>query len=124
MSGRVPPSSRAGKKPVSTMARDALNIDIRRAGRLFERFTGHDANECYRVNGLPAQPKVVSVIGELDAVLYTTMRDGRVEKYIHKFAATDKPLLCVSPTGRQIILVGGKYRFTERGIVDNSDKSR
>ena len=57
----------------------------------------------------------------LVGVLYTTVRDGKEEKYIHQFKAKDKPLLCVTPDGTQILLVGGAYDFTERGIVDRSD---
>ena len=62
-------------------------------------------------------------IGECDGVLYTTVRDGKIEHYIHEFADSDKPMLAVSPNGRQLILIGGRYKFTERGIVDTSDKS-
>ena len=62
------------------------------------------------------------VIGECDGVLYTTVRDGVTERYIHEFASGDKPLLCVSPNGKQMLFVGGRYVFTERGIVDLSDK--
>ena len=71
---------------------------------------------------VPPLPKVAAVIGECDGVLYTTVRDGVTERYIHEFRKADKPLLCVSPDGRQILLVGGRYRFTEAGIVDASDK--
>ena len=110
MSGGVPPSSRA-------RGRD----DLERAADLFERFTGHDAQNETRVT-VPPLPKVAAVIGECDGVLYTTVRDGQTERYIHKFRKADKPLLCVAPDGRQILLVGGRYRFTEAGIVDDSDK--
>lgn len=116
MSGKVPPSSRAGKRTrVQTR-----NADVRRAASLYERFTGHEVDTVDRVH-VPALPKVLVNIGELDGVLYTTVRDGRVEKYIHKFAAKDKPLLCVAPDGSSIFVIGGRYTFTERGIVDHSD---
>lgn len=115
MSGRVPPSSRAGKPRV------ALLSDYKRAGDLYERFTGHDVEELGRVKAPPI-PKVLAVIGECDGVLYTTTRDGQLEKYIHEFAHKDKPLLCVSPDGGQLFLIGGGYVFTERGIVDLSDR--
>lgn len=115
MSGQVPPSSRAGRK-----SRRALLSDYQRAADLFERFSGHDAEELARVK-LPTLPKVLAVIGELDGVLYTTVRDGRVERYVHEFADRDKPLLCVTPDGRHLHIVEGRYVFTERGIVDASD---
>lgn len=113
MSGKVPPSSRARRPP-------RQGDDITRAADLYERFTGHDAQNATRVQVQPL-PRVAAVIGPCDGVLYTTVRDGRTEKYIHKFRKADKPLLCVSPDGLRILLVGGRYRFTSAGIVDDSD---
>lgn len=111
MSGRVPPSSRAGKR----------RRNISRAAGLYERFSGHEAEVIGRVNIAPV-PRELVAVGELDGVMYTTVRDGKREKYLHKFAASDKPVLAVSPDGKRIFLVGGRYTFTERGIVDKSDK--
>jgi hypothetical protein len=116
MSGGVPPSSRARitKPSQRHMAKQA-----QRAALLYEQFTGHDAVEAVKVR-VPDLPKSVAVIGDCDGVLYTTVRDGKTEKYIHKFARKDRPLLCVAPDGSQILLIGGNYTFTERGIVDKS----
>lgn len=119
MSGGVPPSSRAGKRVHVSLSK---RRDVQRAASLYERFSGHEAEIAGRVR-VPAIPKVGVAIGTLDGVLYTTVRDGVTEKYIHKFAARDKPVLVVSPDGRQIFVIGGRYTFTERGIVDASDKS-
>lgn len=117
MSGRVPPSSRAkSRAPLSTRR------DVQQAADLYERFSGHQAEVAGRVR-VPAMPRVAVAIGTLDFVGYTTVRDGRTEKYIHKFKAADKPVLCVSPDGTQLLLVGGNYDFTERGIVDRSDRA-
>lgn len=116
MSGSVPRSSRARGRRANPPAGD-----VARAADLYERFSGHDPEELGRVK-VPPLPKVAAVIGTCDGVLYTTVRDGVEERYIHEFAARDKPLLCVAPDGRQILLVGGRYRFTEAGIVDASDK--
>ena len=119
MSGGVPPSSRARAR--TRRRNPAPGGDVARAADLYERFTGHDPEELGTVKVNPL-PKVAAVIGECDGVLYTTVRDGQTERYIHEFRKADKPLLCVSPDGRQILLVGGRYRFTELGIVDASDK--
>ena len=118
MSGQVPPSTRAGKRARSLQNGDP---DVQAAASLRERFTGHKTRRAGVVE-IPDLPPTVAVIGTLDFVGYTTVRDGRKEAYIHRFAARDKPLLCVSPDGEQIILVGGNYDFTERGIVDGSDR--
>lgn len=119
MSGKVPPSSGAGRR-ASAFGR-ARSPNVRRAALLYERFTGHEAQGIAEIE-VPPLPAEVAVIGECDGVLYTTTRDGRVEHYKHDFAHGDKPLLCVSPDGRQLLMVGGNYLFTERGIVDRSDK--
>ena len=116
MSGGVPRSSRARGRRANPPA-----DEVQRAADLYERFSGHDPEELGRVKVQPL-PKVAAVIGHCDGVLYTTVRDGVKERYIHEFAKKDRPLLCVSPDGRQILLIGGRYRFTEAGIVDASDK--
>lgn len=113
----VPPSSKAGV----VRWRDA--DDISRAADLYERFSGHDAEEIGKIKVRP-MPRVGVAIGEVDGILYTTTRDGQREKYIHKFRMRDKPLFVVAPDGKGLFLVGGRYTFTERGIVDDSDPSR
>ena len=119
MSGGVPRSSRAGLRSVPISRRAEVN----RAANLYERFTGHEADEGARIR-VPTQPRVAVAIGDVDGILYTTIRDGVIEKYIHKFAKKDRPIFAVSPDGKQLLMVGGNYNFTERGIVDKSDKSR
>jgi len=61
---------------------------------------------------------VLMLIGHCDGVLYTTRRDGQVEKYIHKFSGKSRPLLASSFDGKQLYLLGGAYDFTEEGITD------
>jgi hypothetical protein len=113
----VPPSSRLRAK--ATM-KDHERAEFEKAASLYADFTGHDAAPLARVPA-PKIPKVALVVGHCDGVLYSTVRDGVKEKYIHQFRASDKPLLCVSPDGRQLLLYGGRFEFTERGIVDDSD---
>lgn len=111
----VPPSSRAG---MSSRDKSA----IARARDLYTRFTGHDAVEVGRVK-VPSMPTVAVAIGEIDGIMYSTVRDGVLEKYIHRFHKKDRPLFVVDPEGKCLYLIGGNYDFTERGIVDQSDKS-
>jgi hypothetical protein len=115
MSGGVPPSSRARSR-----RKISASSEVQKAARLYERFSGHEAESLGKIKVKPL-PKVGICVGEIDGVLYTTVRDGVVEKYIHKFKASDKPLFVVSPDGKGIWFVGGRYDFTERGIVDKSD---
>lgn len=120
MSGRVRPSSRAGQRRTSFRRVNPESPEAQKAADLYERFSGQEAEFVGRVE-MPKLPKFGVCIGELDGVLYTTVRDGVTEKYIHKFKAIDKPLFVVSPDGKQLFLIGGGYDFTERGIVDASD---
>jgi hypothetical protein len=116
MSGGVPPSSRA-------RVRRPARGGYEKAAKLFERFTGHDAEEVGTVEVRELKDgDVVAQIGKCDGILYTAVRDGVTERYIHEFAAKDRPLFCVTEDGRQILLIGGRYLFTEKGIVDKSDR--
>ena len=89
---------------------------VQRAARLYENFTGHEAKyvEAVRLDS----PDVVMLIGELDAVLYSCTRDGKLEHYEHKFRKSSRPLLVSSSDGTALFIVGGRYKFTNRGIVD------
>jgi hypothetical protein len=111
----VPPSSRA------KFSNRAIRSQIDKAADLYERFSGHDPEMIGKVK-IPDYPKVGVAIGDVDGILYTTVRDGVEEKYIHKFHKRDKPMFVVSPDGKSLFLLGGNYTFTERGIVDKSDK--
>lgn len=95
--------------------------DFERAAALSESFTGHRAEPLARVNA-PSWPRVALLVGTLDGVLYTAVRDGQRGRYIHEFARRDRPLLLATPSGDQLLIYGGAYDFTERGIVDRSDR--
>lgn len=86
------------------------------AADLYERFRGDDP-EHIDVVDMPDIDTAL-LIGFLDGVLYTTIRDGVEEKYIHKFKKSARPLLASSHDGQQLIILGGEYDFTELGIVD------
>lgn len=86
------------------------------AQRRYEDFTGHEAREGRKVN--LKTPAVAVEIGDLDGVLYTTVRDGRTEKYVHKFRKGSRPVLAAGSDGKSLHVVGGHFEFTDRGIVD------
>lgn len=91
--------------------------EIRKAQALYKDFSGHDGDEFETIQ-VPDMPKAVLVIGELEGVIYSTVRDDEHERYIHKFRAKSRPLLCASPDGDRLFIVGGEFEFTDRGIVD------
>ncbi|HJZ10844.1 MAG TPA: hypothetical protein VJ521_01755 [Acidobacteriota bacterium] len=97
----------------------AIQEKIDRASNLYSRFTGHTIDTVTNAH-VPNLPAVALVIGDVDGLLYTTIRDSKQEKYIHKFKAKDRPLFVVSDDGKQIFLLGGNFDFTEQGIVDRS----
>ncbi len=98
----VPPSSKAR---------------IKEAAQRYEDFTGHRPE---RVDVLEV-PDIDTAfgIGDCHGVLYSCVRDGKNEHYIHKFKKSARPLLASSFDGQALLLLGGGYRFTERGIVDD-----
>lgn len=103
MKNPVPPSS--------------ANSRVKNAAQGFKEFTGHNPSHYKRVKVKPIE--VGYKFGKLDGVLYTTKRDGKIEHYIHEFKESAKPDLVSDNDGSQIQIVGGNYRFTDRGIIDN-----
>lgn len=86
------------------------------AAKRFENFTGHKAEFVDRIK--MESYDTAFLIGDLDGLLYTTVRDGEKESYIHKFKKKSRPQLASSFDGKQLFILGGGYRFTERGIID------
>ena len=91
---------------------------VRDSAALYTEFTGHNEVFLDKVE-IPGYPDAVLAFGQCDGIMYTTVRDGITEKYIHKFKASSRPLLAASPDGKQLYLIGGSYDFTDRGIVDS-----
>jgi hypothetical protein len=105
------------------MAKAARHISAREKAKrkkmaieLFRAFREEDPDYLEEVGF--SVPDVAMVIGTLDTVEYTTRRGGRVEMYRHEFDEKSKPLLVASFDGKQIIIIGGRYDFTEVGIKD------
>lgn len=89
---------------------------MQQAKDLFQDFRGDEPQSLKRAK--LRNPKTGLVIGKLDGVLYTTVRDGKKEKYIHKFKPSAAPDLVASFDGRNLYIIGGKYSFEETGIND------
>lgn len=100
-------------EPVNT-TRAALDKAVKR----FSGFTGMEpgAVESVPVSG----PGVAFLVGTLDAVEYTTVRDGKRESYRHDFRKAARPLLAIGNDGRQLLVLSGAYRFTDEGITDEA----
>lgn len=70
---------------------------------------------------LPADTVGVKM-GLCVGIIYATTIRGKKEKFIHEFRRDAAPVLAVGEDGTQLYLLGGKYRVTERGIVDHRRK--
>ncbi len=95
---------------------DAYARELDAADDLLNDFSGHRAREVLSIRERPI--KTGLVVGDLLGVMYATTRDGKHEKYCHEFRQKSRPLLVASHDGSRIGIVGGQYRFTDRGIED------
>lgn len=89
---------------------------VESARKLLRDFTGRDPQKKI-TRALPKPPRAGLVFGTLVQVGYRSRRDGAL--YRHTFRSNkSRPLLVASHDGRSLHIVGGRYRFTDRGIED------
>lgn len=89
--------------------------DILRAQALFRRFHGRGAKPGEIIAlAAPAKNLVVLEVGTLLSIGYRAVGNG--ESFFHEFEAP-RAKLFVSSGGTQACIVGGAYRFTERGFL-------
>lgn len=69
-------------------------------------------------------PKALMILGTLESVCYRTTHNGKAASYRHEFASGSRPFLAAGPKKGQLFIVGGRYRVTERGIVDLNARGR
>jgi hypothetical protein len=100
----------------------SLKKAIGAAVRLYEDFREESPRKVgsARVN----IPKAVAVMGYVEGIDYRTTHGKKLTLYHHDFEAGSRPLLAVSSDGRQLLLLGGRYQFTEQGIVDKDARGR
>lgn len=84
---------------------------------MYEAFSGHTADNVDVVN-VPEMKEGLTV-GKCLGIMYTTVRDGVRENYLHEFKHSARPELVASYDGSQLGLIGGKFRFTDAGITDD-----
>jgi hypothetical protein len=90
-------------------------LSVIAAQRLFRKFFGRDPEDDEIGDVATREPETCIVIGELDGIIYRI--ESSKEPMIHRFKKTSRPLLLVSSDGKQIYILKGGYRFTERGFV-------
>lgn len=115
---KVPPKRRTAAKPAAKKpVRRTAAKKVTDAARLYQAFHGEAPRQVKRV--AHRDVKEAMALGRLEAVTYLTP-DGKL--YKHTFVGAARPILAASHDGRQLIVLGGRYRMTWRGIVDQRKK--
>jgi hypothetical protein len=81
--------------------------------KLFEDFNREEPHYIDKIY-IPDFSELIFVGPCLDISYHA--RDGH--DYRHEFRKKSRPDLCVTPDGLQLVLIGGNYQFTGRGITD------
>lgn len=93
-----------------------IKRDIRSSARLWEGFREEPAR---RVKAVSFKvPKAVAVMGIVEFIGYMTTHNGETHLYVHQFAPGSRPTFAAGAGRNQAFLVGGRYKVTDRGIVD------
>ncbi len=97
--------------------------NLKAAANLLLKFSGHKADRVYKIKK-PRIPGELLAVGHVTGIMYRTVRDGREVNLLHEFSRTAQPLLAASHDGRSVLLLGGSYNFTARGIVDRRKRRK
>mgnify|MGYP001270276002 CR=1 FL=1 len=89
---------------------------VDKARKAFRAFSGMEPTEVITAEA-GGVPTVCWLLGEVEEILYNTTRDGKKERYLHPFSKSARPLAAVDAAGK-LVLVGGDYQVTDRGITD------
>lgn len=81
------------------------------AEKLYRAYHGEDPTSLEMLE----IPETAMVLGVIDDITYTVIDDGEEVTYHHEFE--DRPTLAVSSDGRNIFILRGEWKFTERGII-------
>lgn len=107
------------------------------ASRLYDRFRGREPGRAFsvgvkfgrtwitdpgRVNLII--PAELAVMGHVAGIAYDTTRDGKILRAEHTFEPGSRPLLVAGPGNGQVFLLGTRFRWTDRGIMDIDARGR
>jgi hypothetical protein len=90
--------------------------DIRSSAALYKGFREEPAERARRVEF--KVPHAVAVMGHMEFFGYMTTHAGKTHLYVHQFAPGSRPVLGAGKGRNQLFLIGGRYRVTDRGVVD------
>lgn len=87
--------------------------DINRGIKIFRAFNEREPEFLDKIH-VPVYDILVK-IGPCTHIAYLA-DDGK--NYMHKFKVRSRPLLTATDDGKHLVLVGGRFEFGGRGIVD------
>jgi hypothetical protein len=101
---------------IPCLRRRPAGISIERAARLFQSFHSFRPPGLVRCHCRRVMPRVIVRLGELRGLIYRSDRGqcGCPRTFIHFME--EPPALACDPSGRQLYILGGRYRVTRRGI--------
>lgn len=93
-----------------------LQHNVARVAKLFRGFRLRAPREAREISH--ELPAVVMRMGRVHAIEYVMPRGSRSVLYRHEFAPGSGPDLNSGPGPCELVLTGGRYHVTHRGIVD------
>lgn len=91
-----------------------MSREIDQAGKLFAGFFDREPRDG-EIAEIVRDTDTAIAIGKITAIMYNI--EGEEKAFFHRFKKSDRPLLFVSSDGRQIYVLKGGYRFTQRGFI-------
>ena len=91
---------------------------MQEAAERLSEFVGREIGDFKEVS-ISNDYDVGYVLGEIPEIHYVAERDGELFHFHHNFNVSSRPLLVVSFDGRELMIAGGRYSVTDRGIVDD-----
>jgi hypothetical protein len=91
---------------------------VRRAVASLEEFTGHRAAKLEAFEIPDLRGRAGWALGPCTQISYIATRDGETFEFEHRFAKRSRPLLVSTDDGDQLLVLGGAYSVTDRGITD------
>ncbi len=105
-----------GSDEKSRRDQPCLKVRLNEGKKLFHRFHNFKPQRVIRRPFNRIIPQVLVDLGSLRGLIYSTDKTGcgRQQNYIHLMK--NPPRLVCNTSGRQLYILGGKYRITPRGI--------
>jgi hypothetical protein len=97
-------------------------VSARKSKAQYRKFREAEPGRIRKITYDP--PKTAFSMGYCEAILYSTTHGGQARMYKHTFAKGSRPILAAGPKKNQLLLIGGRFHVTERGIVDLTPKGR